>query len=436
MRKRASLRPGASNKTAPLLATVLALALATQFGACGGESSPTGPTPPPLSAGISASLSPSSPTVRRMNTGDPTRSLFELRGAVTFKDDAGTGGQLSALEIDVVDVADHVERQSVVIDVTVPAGGSATQPLPDLFTLPAGREPMRVRVRATGRDREGRMRVTGAVEAPVVFVAGGGTAIGGEVTFVGAGDIADCAHTGSQATARLLDAIPGEVFTLGDHVYPSGTTELFSSCYHNTWGRHVGRTQPVPGNHDWGELHGIPYFDYFGAAAGPRTGYYSFNLGAWHILALNSNIPANTVSAQFGWVAQDLAANPSRCTLAMWHHARFSSGANGNSPEMQQIWWLLESKGVDLVLSAHEHMYERFARQDNEGNPRPNGMRLIVAGTGGAPLSGPQLIRPNSEVRGAAWGVLKLTLRPENYSWQFVPVPGSTFTDSGTDICR
>ena len=109
---------------------------------------------------------------------------------------------------------------------------------------------------------------------------------------------------GSQATARLLDAIPGEVFTLGDHVYPSGTAELFSSCYHNTWGRHVGRTQPVPGNHDWGELHAIPYFDYFGAAAGPRTGYYSFNLGAWHILALNSNVPANTVSAQFGWVAR------------------------------------------------------------------------------------------------------------------------------------
>ena len=131
-----------------------------------------------------------------------------------------------------------------------------------------------------------------------------------------------------------------------------------------------------------------------------------------------------------------MAANPSRCTLAMWHHARFSSGANGNSPQMQQIWWLLESNGVDLVLNAHEHMYERFARQDNEGNPRPNGMRLIVAGTGGAQLTGPQLIRPNSEVRGAAWGVLKLTLRPENYSWQFVPVPGSTFTDSGTDVCR
>ena len=128
MRKPASLRPGASNKTAPLLATVLALALATQFGACGGGSSPAGPTPAPLSAGISASLSPSSPTVRRMNTGDPTRSLFELRGAVTFKDDAGTGLQLSALEIDVVDVAGNVERQSAVIDVTIPAGGSATHP--------------------------------------------------------------------------------------------------------------------------------------------------------------------------------------------------------------------------------------------------------------------------------------------------------------------
>ena len=371
-----------------------------------------------------------------MNTGDPNRTEFELRGAVTFSDNAGSGLQLTALEVDVVDAAGNVERRSAVVDITVPAGGTATHPLPDTFTLQAGREPMRVRIRATGRDRDGRMRSTDVVEAAVVLVTGGGPAFGGEVTFVGAGDIADCSHPGSQATARLLDLIPGDVFTLGDHVYPSGTPELFATCYHPTWGRHIGRTRPVPGNHDWGELYATPYFDYFGAAAGSRLGYYSFNLGAWHILALNSNAPANTVSAQFAWVARDLAANPSRCTLAMWHHARFSSGPNGNSPEMQQIWWLLETNGVDLVLSAHEHMYERFAKQDNEGNPRPNGMRQINAGTGGAPLGGPQLIRPNSEVRGATWGVLKLTLRSENYSWQFVPVPGSTFTDSGTDVCR
>ena len=415
---------------------MLAVVLATHFGACGG-SSPTSPTPTPLSAGISASLSPSSPTVRRMNTADPMRGLFELRGSVTFRDNGGGGLQLTALELEVVDVGGTIERHSTAIDVAVQAGGTATQPLPDTFTMAAGREPMRMRIRATGRDRDGRMRTTDVVEAPVVMVtSGGGPGFGGEVTFVGAGDIGDCAHPGSQATARLLDTIPGDVFTLGDHVYPSGTFELFTGCYHPTWGRHIGRTHPVPGNHDYGELHGAPYFDYFGGAAGSRLGYYSFNLGAWHILALNSNVPANTVSAQLGWVAQDLAANPSRCTLAMWHHARFSSGPNGNSPEMQQIWWLLEQNGVDLVLNGHEHMYERFARQDNEGNPRPNGMRLIVAGTGGGPLAGPQLIRPNSEVRGATWGVLKLTLRSENYSWQFVPVPGSTFTDSGTDTCR
>lgn len=430
------LRLGATERSAPVLASVLALVLATHFGACGGGS-PVSPSPTPESVSISATLTPATPTMRRMAGADPNRTQYELRGAVTFRDNAGIGLQLTALDVDVLDAAGNADRNTAPIDATVAPSGSTTHPLPDTVWVPAGREPHRVRIRGSGRDREGRLRITDVAEAPVAFVqGGGGVAAGGEVTFVGAGDIADCAHPGSQATARLLDLIPGAVFTLGDNVYPSGTADLFTSCYHRTWGRHIGRTHPVPGNHDWGERHAQPYFDYFGAAAGTRLGYYSFNLGAWHILALNSNAPAGVVSAQFGWVAADLAANPSRCTLAMWHHSRFASGPNGSSPEMQQIWWLLENNGVDLVLSAHEHMYERFARQDHEGNPRPNGMRLIVAGTGGAPLAGPQVIRPNSEVRGAAWGVLKLTLRSDNYSWQFIPVPGSTFTDSGTDTCR
>ena len=436
MQKSASLRPGGSSRSAPLLATVLALVTATHFGACGGGPSPTSPSATPISAGISATLSPPAPMLRRMAAADPTRIVFELRGAVTFRDTGGGTLQLTTLEVEIIDGAGNTDRHAVPIDVTVPTGGTAMHPLPESLSLPLGREPSRVRVRATGRDRDGRTRVTDVAEATVVVSSGGTTSFGGDVTFVGAGDIADCTQQGTAATARLLDGIPGEVFTLGDHAYPSATTELFNTCYHNTWGRHVGRTRPVPGNHDWGEFNAIPYFDYFGAAAGTRLGYYSFNLGAWHVLALNSNVPAGTVSAQFGWVAQDLAANPAKCTLAMWHHTRFSSGPNGNSPEMQQIWWLLENNGVDLIIAAHEHMYERFARQDNEGNPRPNGIRMIVAGTGGASLAGPQLIRPNSEVRGAAWGVLKLTLRAENYSWQFVPVPGSTFTDSGTDTCR
>ena len=415
---------------------VLTLVLAAHFSACGGGSSPVGPTPTALSAGISASLSPSSPTVLRMAGADPTRIVFELRGAVTFRDIGGGGLQLTNLEVDVVDAAGAAERHVATIDVTVPQGGTATHPLPDRVSLPAGREPLRVRVRGTGRDRDGRTRATDVVEGPVVVSATGFVAPAPDVTFVGAGDIADCSAPGAQATARLLDSIPGTVFTLGDNVYPSGNAEMYATCYQSTWGRHIGRTYPVPGNHDWGEQNATPYFDYFGARAGSRLGYYSFNLGGWHILALNSNAPAGTVSAQFAWVAQDLAANPSRCTLAMWHHSRFASGNNGNSTEMEQIWWLLEMNGVDLVLSAHEHMYERFARQDHQGNPRPNGMRLIVAGTGGSALTGPQVIRPNSEVRGAAWGVLKMTLRSENYSWQFIPVPGSTFTDTGTDTCR
>jgi hypothetical protein len=399
------------------LATVLALALATQFGACGGESSPTGPTLT-LSVDISASRRVV-PTVWRMNTGDPTRGLFELRGAVTFKDDAATGLQLSALEIDVVDVA---ARRAAV-------GGDrrdarrAARPAPPDFTLPAGREPMRVRVRASGRDREGRMRVTGAVEAPVVFVAGGGgTAVGGEVTFVGAGDIADCSHTGSQATARCWMRFQ-ESPTLGDF-YPVRRPKP-SPAVTTTWGCR-GRTQPVPVTR-LGRTAGSR-IDY--GAPPDRTGYYSFNLGAWHIWPQQQHPGEHGVGAVR--LRRRIWRLTRRCARHVAHHVQPGPTA---TREMQQIWWF-ESNGVDLVLSGHEHMYERFARQDNEGNPRPNGMRLIVAGTGGAPLSGPQLIRPNSEVRGAAWGVLKLTLRPENYSWQFVPVPGSTFTDSGTDICR
>src|SRR5688500_39103 len=285
---------------------VLALVLAAHFSACGGGSSPVSPTPTPLSAGISASLSPSSPTALRMAGADPTRIVFELRGAVTFRDIGGGGLQLTNLEVDVVDGAGAAERHVATIDVMVPQGGTASHPLPDRVSLPAGREPLRVRVRGTGRDRDGRTRATDLVEAPVVVGATGSVTPAPDVTFVGAGDIADCSAPGAQATARLLDGIPGSVFTLGDNVYPSGNAELFATCYHSTWGRHLGRTYPVPGIHDWGEQNATPYFDYFGGRAGSRLGYYSFNLGAWHILALNSNAPAGTVSAQFGWVAADL----------------------------------------------------------------------------------------------------------------------------------
>lgn len=429
---------GSSNARVTRSACILAwgVALITGANGCGG-SSPVGPTTTTLPAAVATSVT-AQPTIRRMGPQEPTRATFELRGSVTFQDTGGNGFQLTSLHVELMDGSGGVASQEMALDVALSPGGSVTHALPDRVSVPLGLEPTRLRVSARGVDRDGNVRRTGTAEAQV-SLADGGIPVGiggGEVTFNAAGDIADCANSGAQATARLLDSLPGDILTLGDHVYPEGSRQAFSTCYASTWGRHWARTRPNPGNHDWGEQNGTPYFEYFGASAGPRTGYHSYNMGAWHVLSLNSNVGAGVTSPQFQWVQADLAANPSRCTMAIWHHARFSSGTNGNSKEMQQIWWLLDNNGVDLVLSAHEHAYERFAPQNHEGMASPTGMRLLVAGTGGGALTGTGVVQPNSQVRGSAFGVLRMTLRPDSYSWAFVPAAGSTFTDSGTDVCQ
>jgi hypothetical protein len=253
--------------------------------------------------------------------------------------------------------------------------------------------------------------------------------------FVGAGDIAMC-DPNSEATARLLDGIGGTVFTLGDNAYLSGTTQQYRDCYNPTWGRHKGRTRPVPGNHDYEQPGAGPYFDYFGASAGPAgLGYYSFNLGNWHAVALNSNIPAGAGSTQAAWLSADLAANPSRCTIAYWHHPLFTSGPDGPTGTMREFWRLLSEAGAEIVLNGHEHMYERFAPQDPGGAPDAvRGIREFIAGTGGALLYQPVTVRPNSEVRTSAFGLLKLTLSADAYQWEFIPVAGPG--DSGSGLCH
>lgn len=370
---------------------------------------------------------------------DPSRTSFELRGSVTFRDASGAGLRLTQLVVDVLDAAGNVERHPSQIDATVPPSGSHTQTLvPDRVSVPAGREPTRLRIGGSGVDRDGRALTTDVVDTMVTIVDGGpGGGLGGpEVTILAAGDIGDCGSVGAASTARLLDANPGTVLTLGDHAYPEGTADAFAKCYEPFWGRHKGRTRPSPGNHDWGEANATPYFNYFGAAAGPRTGYYSFDLGAWHILSLNSNIGGSVSSPQFQWALADVTAHPSQCTMAIWHHTRFSSGPNGPTKDVQQLWWMLDNHGVDVVLAGHEHMYERFAPQDHEGVTNPQGIRLFVVGTGGGTLAGPQTVAANSQVRGATWGVLRMTLRSDGYAWTFLPVAGGTFTDAGTDVCR
>jgi len=256
--------------------------------------------------------------------------------------------------------------------------------------------------------------------------------------FVGAGDISNCSGNNDEATAKLLDNIAGTVFTLGDNVYPDGTAGQFSDCYGPTWGRHKDRTRPVPGNHDYHTANASGYYNYFGSVAGDSgKGYYSYNLGAWHIIALNSEAGYQAGSVQEQWLRADLAANNNVCTLAYFHHPRFSSGNHGNSNRGQAFWQALYDHGADVVLSGHDHTYERFAPQNPSGQADANrGIREFVVGTGGAGLYPFPDIQPNSQVRNnTTFGVLKLTLHASSYDWQFVPVAGQTFTDSGTANC-
>ncbi|MFQ5890510.1 MAG: PKD domain-containing protein [Gemmatimonadota bacterium] len=262
---------------------------------------------------------------------------------------------------------------------------------------------------------------------------------GSGVVLVGAGDIASCTSSGDEATAALLDDIGGTVFTAGDNAYNSGTDAEFADCYAPTWGRHRSRTRPSPGNHDYGTAGAAGYFGYFGAAAGdPNEGYYSYDLGAWHILALNSNIARGVGSAQEQWLRADLAASSALCTLAYFHHPRFTSGSHGDDPSMQALWQALYDRGADVVVSGHDHDYERFAPQTPTGAADPaNGIREFVAGIGGKSLRSFKIPRPNSEFRyNATFGVLKLTLRETGYSWELVPVGAGGSPDAGSASCH
>jgi len=256
---------------------------------------------------------------------------------------------------------------------------------------------------------------------------------------VGAGDIADCTRNQDSLTANLLDTIPGTVFALGDNAYPDGTSSQYTTCYGSTWGRFKSRTRPVPGNHDYNTPGAAGYFGYFGAAAGdPATGYYSYDLGAWHIVALNSDASTIAGSSQEQWLRADLAAHPAQCTLAYWHHPLFSSSTVAVDTSTRALWQALYEAGAELVLNGHHHDYERFAPQTPAGVADPAfGIREIIAGTGGSDFHtlGPTV--PNSEARNdQTFGVLKLTLSSGGYDWKFIPIAGQTFTDAGSGTCH
>jgi len=282
--------------------------------------------------------------------------------------------------------------------------------------------------------------------ASVLGFYGGRSAQAATVVMVGAGDIASCSSSGDEATARLLDGIPGTVFTLGDNVYPDGTAAEFKNCYGPSWGRHKARTMPSVGNHEYHTAGASGYFDYFGAEAGdPAKGYYSYDLGDWHIVVLNSNcseLPGGCKagSPQEQWLRNDLAAHPNTCTAAYFHSPRFSSGSDhGNVPAVGPFWEALYDRGADVVLSGHDHDYERFAPQDPSGQAdSSHGIREFVVGTGGPVKNeGFGTIKANSEVRiSGTNGVLKLTLHPQGYDWRFVTAPNGAIADSGSGSCH
>jgi PKD repeat protein len=292
-----------------------------------------------------------------------------------------------------------------------------------------------VRVTVTNeRGKSGQASATVSVTDPVLLTAG---------------DIADCTRTSDDATANLLDGLAGIVVPLGDNAYLDGTATEYANCYAPTWGRHKARSRPVAGNHDYNTPNATGYFGYFGAAAGdPSKGYYSYSLGSWFVIVLNTGtdrpVDYAVGSAQDVWLRNELATHSQQCVLAMWHHPRFSTvvGRDPIRPEVGPIWNALYEYGVDLVLNGHDHAYQRFAPQTPDGVANPTvGIRQIAVGTGGGEglyAFGPIPTGSNLEVRNNdTWGILKVTLRAGGYDWQFIPAAGGgTFTDSGSGTCH
>jgi hypothetical protein len=249
------------------------------------------------------------------------------------------------------------------------------------------------------------------------------------------GDIGSCEGAADEAVAALAARMPGAIALLGDIAYPDGSAVDYANCFHSAWGPMLDRIRPAPGNHDYQTTDASGYFSYFGAAGGtPGEGWYSYELGAWHVMVLNSNCRfvggCGVASPQMAWLEADLRANTATCTLAYWHHPRYSSGSHGNQAFMDPVWDALAAAGTDLVLVGHDHDYERFAPID--------GMRSFVVGTGGRSLREfTSLTDSRTELRAdQSYGLLMLILREADYAWRFVPAAGSPLADAGDGECH
>ena len=282
---------------------------------------------------------------------------------------------------------------------------------------------------------------------PVIAAAGDIACSPTSSSFNGGLGTATACHQKYTADLLGLSTLAG-VLPLGDDQYEDGVLSAFLGSYDLTWGRFKGITYPTPGNHEYNTSGAAGYFDYFNGSgvadgrAGSRSqGYYSYDIGAWHLISLNSNctvVSCAPGSAQEQWLRADLAAHPALCTLAYWHHPRFSSGSHGDSPLVQPLWQALYDGNADIVLSGHDHLYERFAPQTPTGAAdSARGIREFVVGTGGRSHYGFGTPEPNSEMRNSnTFGILKLTLHAGSYDWAFVPEAGKTFTDFGSANCH
>jgi alkaline phosphatase len=291
-----------------------------------------------------------------------------------------------------------------------------------------------------------------AISSTVLLVMCGGTSPSGPTdggnpppatssVINAAGDIGECGF-GALQTGQILDGLSGTILALGDLAYMEGSAANFTQCYEPAWGRHKGRTRPVPGNHEYDtDRTAKAYYDYFASTPGVvrGVGYYAFNEGPWRIIALNDNIPFGPGSAQLTWLRDELENTRAVCTLAYWHKPLFSSGPNGTANDgaaARILWTTLIEFGVDVVLNGHDHEYERFGVQDADGRPAVNGLREFVVGTGGAHSYTPVAPKPNSELRlSGIYGILRMGLFASSYHWDFYTGP-NTIRDSGDGACH
>jgi acid phosphatase type 7 len=274
------------------------------------------------------------------------------------------------------------------------------------------------------------------------------------VVAMAVGDLADCATGDHERVSALVQSARPDLFlALGDLVYPNGSLREFIDCYDPAWAPLRPITRPAVGNHEYHTERAGPYYSYFCSAAGnPKRGYYSFDYGTWHVIALNSNcardldVPPDVLgdfggcdanSPQAAWLRDDLARNRNKCTLAMWHHPKHNIGAHEDATVMHDLWRVLLEGGADLALSAHAHQYERFAPEDADGNvDDANGLVEFVVGTGGAPLNSSPPNKAHLVVRqNTAFGALRLTLQPGKYAWHYDGID-TAFADVGERACR